>query len=182
MEDAPAEDLIQAAPAALPEPQQRSDVTPYDGTALQDSRGDPPDQPQQDSVAEAAAEDGWDFEDSALEGLGGTQPLQAHEHVGHAPAAGSSSAIGIQTKAEDAYANGSVTGMSPPGGNWEGESELNFPLDDVPKEPKAALSSKGALFHMHPMFLLPLASEQLHSGRCIEQLIRHTSLHDVTHP
>lgn len=157
-EDAPAEGMIQAAPAALPEAQQHSDANPDNNTALQSSTGDPSDQPEQDSAAEAMAEDGWDFEDSALEGLGAasTQPPQAHEKAGHAPAVGSSSAISIQTKAEDAHGNGSVAGMSPPGGNWEGESELNFPLDDVPKEPKS--SSQGAPFHMHPNFPLPLAS------------------------
>ena len=55
--------------------------------------------------------------------------------------ASGTAAIGIQNSAEDAYGNGSIAGMSPSGAGWEGESELNFPLDDVPKEPT---SSAGA--------------------------------------
>ena len=163
-EDAPAEDMIQDAPAALPEPQQRRDVTPHNGAALQGSMDVPPEQPHQNNAAEAMPEDGWDFEDSALEGLGDMEPLQAHERADHAPAVGSSSAAGIQIKAEDAYGNGSVAGMSPPGGNWEGESELNFPLDDVPKDQKSALSSQGAPFPPAFQNHRPLAKGLLTSG------------------
>lgn len=37
-----------------------------------------------------------------------------------------------------------MAGMSPPGAGWEGESELNFPLDDISKEPAPAMSGVGA--------------------------------------
>ena len=47
-------------------------------------------------------------------------------------------------KAEDPHGNGSVAGMSPPGAGWEGESELNFPLDDIPKEPAPTVGGAGA--------------------------------------
>ena len=56
----------------------------------------------------------------------------------------SSSAVTMPSKAEDPHGNGSVAGMSPPGAGWEGESELNFPLDDIPKEPAPAASGTGA--------------------------------------
>ena len=102
---------------------------------------EPLDQSAQDDAAETTAGDGWEFEDSTLTGLADMQPSQARSSAENVSALESSGAIGIQSKAEDAYGNGSVAGMSPPGGGWEGESELNFPLDDVPKEPK---SDQGA--------------------------------------
>ena len=150
MDDAPPEQMSQDAPAALPEPQQQRGTSPHEGAPLRGKLDDQdPDQPQQDTATEAMAEDGWDFQDSALEGLGGKQPSQGRSDAGLAPPAESSSAIGIQNKPEDAYGNGSVAGMSPPGGGWE--SELNFPLDDIPKEPKSALSSQGTPFNMCPL-------------------------------
>ena len=143
MDDAPPEQMSRNAPAAFPGPQECESKTPDEGAALEGKLGDHlSDQPQQDITGEAMAEDGWEFGDSALEGLGDVQPSQGRSGAGHAPPAGGSSAIGIQSKPEDAYGNGSVAGMSPPGGGWE--SELNFPLDDIPKEPKSALSSQGA--------------------------------------
>ncbi len=149
MDDATPEQMSQDAPATLAEPQERRHKSLDESAALQGKLDDhPSDQPQQGITADAMKEDGWDFEDSALEGLGDMQPSQGHSGAGRAPAAEGSSAIGIQSKPEDAYGNGSVAGMSPPGGGWE--SELNFPLDDIPKEPKSALSSQGAPFSMHP--------------------------------
>ena len=47
-------------------------------------------------------------------------------------------------KTEDPHGNGSVAGMSPPGAGWEGESELNFPLDDIPKESAPTVGGAGA--------------------------------------
>ena len=68
--------------------------------------------------------------------------LQIQPHfAGPASAGSGTAAIGIHSNAVDAHGNGSIAGMSPPGAGWDGESELNFPLDDVPKEPT---SSAGA--------------------------------------
>lgn len=64
--------------------------------------------------------------------------------AGPALAASGTAAIGIQSNAEDVYGNGSIAGMSPPGAGWEGESELNFPLDDVPKEPTSSAGAPSA--------------------------------------
>ena len=133
------------APSALPEPQQHMEIDQRQDEAFPGRLDEHAKQPQQDS----AAEDGWDFEDSALDGLGDVQPSQSQSKAGQASAAGSSSAIAIESKAEDAYGNGSVAGMSPPALGWEGESELNFPLDDVPKELTSAQSPHGTRLHRH---------------------------------
>ena len=132
-----------SALSALPEPQQHMEIDQRQDEA--ERLDEPAKQPEQDS----AAEDGWDFEESALDGLGDAQPSQTQSNVGQASAAGSSSAIAIESKAEDAYGNGSIAGMSPPALGWEGESELNFPLDDVPKELTSAQSTHGTFLHRH---------------------------------
>ena len=141
-DDAMAEHVDKSAPAAMPDAQQPARVaTPHESAVLQDRVDEPLHQSAQDDAAETTAGDGWEFEDSTLTGLADMQPSQARSSAGNTPPHESSSAIGIQNKVEDAHGNGSVAGMSPPGGGWEGESELNFPLDDVPKEPK---SDQGA--------------------------------------
>lgn len=134
-----------SASSGLPQPQQHMEIDQSQDEAFPERSDEPAKQPQQDS----AAEDGWDFEDSALDGLGDAQPSQSQSKAGQAATAGSSSAIAIQSKAEDTYGNGSVAGMSPPALGWDGESELNFPLDDVPKELTSAQSPHGTLFHRH---------------------------------
>ena len=67
-------------PGAEPQAMQRGGADVRHCEDLEEAQGSFSALPQPQEAVEAAA-DGWDFEDSALDGLGGSQPSQAQSDV-----------------------------------------------------------------------------------------------------